>query len=485
MIRSLPERLSPASWRRLSPAVYAGLVAQLFRASASIRYGEAVLVGMLGALGAARTGDVVLALLAGLTTLGIVLMVPRCRRFREMRLQDRPAPEVRAIEKQFELHSWLISLGIGLMAARALLITQDTMAHMMLLLLVLGATSSNIRHHYRPHITAGKTAAILIPVAFALALTGNPYYVGLALVSLLSTKLFIEISLHLYGNAEAQLKSGLEKELLAKALNQRNKEFRQREQQQREVEKALQKVQADLIHVSRINAMGTMASTLAHEINQPLAALSNYVHGSRRLLEKGGAKNIDAAKDALLAAEDTAERTAEIVRRIRSLVFRGEVETKPQELATLVEAACEHTMANAENLDVECDTHVEPRAAWVNVDGVQIQQVLINLVRNAVEAMRNSEIRKVRISAAAISSTQVEVIVADSGPGISAEMKGNLFSSFQTNKPEGMGMGLSISRTIVEAHGGQIWAENGPMGGAEFHLTLPRWKMVPARAAKS
>jgi len=469
----------------MSAAVYAGLVGQLFRASSSIRYGEALLVGLLGGLAAVRAGDPVLGVLAGVTMIGIVLFIPRCRRLQTLDLQDMPTPRVRRIEQGFEIHSWLISLGIGLMAARGVLVTGDTMAHMMLLLLVLGASSTNIRHHYRPHIAAGKTVAVLLPVALALAASGNPYYIGLAIVSILAAKVFVEISLHLFGNAETQLKVMLEKELLARALNQRNKEFRERERQQREVEKALQRVQADLIHVSRINAMGTMASTLAHEINQPLAALTNYVLGSRRLLEKGGEKNVEAAKEALVAAEETARRTGEIVRRIRSLVFRGEVETKPQELAPLIATACQTALVNAEMLDVDYEVEVEPRASWVNVDGVQIQQVLVNLVRNAVQAMRNSSVRQIRITAAAISGTQVEVKVADSGPGISEAMKDKLFSSFQTNKPEGMGMGLSISRTIVEAHGGQIWVEDGPLGGAQFHLTLPRWKMVPAAAARN
>ncbi|HEY0625827.1 MAG TPA: ATP-binding protein [Allosphingosinicella sp.] len=485
MIRRFPEPLKPGSWRTMSPVVYTALVGQLFRASGSIKYGEALLVGLLGGLGAMRAWDLPLAILTGLTALGILLLVPRSRRYAEMRLQERPAPEVRVVEHEFEVHSLLISLGIGLMAARGLLITGDVMAHMMMLLLVLGATSTNIRHHYRPHITAGKIVAILIPVAVALLLTGEPYYWGLAVVALLATKVFIDIALHLFGNAEAQLKVAQEKELLAKALNQRNREFRQREDQQREVEKALQRVQADLIHVSRINAMGTMASTLAHEINQPLAALSNYVHGSRRLIDKGGEKNIAAARDALLSAEETAERTAEIVRRIRSLVFRGEVETKPQELRTLIKGACEHTLSGTDTPGVQCHVDVERRAEWVNVDGVQIQQVLINLVRNAVEAMKGSDTRDVSIKAIATSSALVEISVADTGPGISEDMKAKLFSSFQTNKPEGMGMGLSISRTIVEAHGGQLWAENAPTGGAVFRMTLPRWKMVPAAASRA
>ena len=238
-------------------------------------------------------------------------------------------------------------------------------------------------------------------------------------------------------------------------------------------EAEIRRMQAELVHVSRLSAMGAMASTLAHELNQPLTALGNFISGAKRVADRLGVKDPDL-NEALDAAESGALRAAEIVRRLRELVSRGAVSVLVEHLPKLIEDASVLAFVDAEMLGVRHRLDLDPAAQWVRADRVQIQQVLINLVRNAVEAMEGKTDKEVVISTRAIKREMVEIAVADTGVGLSAEDVDSLFSQFMTTKSGGMGMGLPISRTIVEAHGGQIWGENRPEGGAVFRFTLPR-----------
>ncbi|HEV7660986.1 MAG TPA: PAS domain-containing protein [Allosphingosinicella sp.] len=237
-------------------------------------------------------------------------------------------------------------------------------------------------------------------------------------------------------------------------------------------EAEIRRMQAELIHVSRVSAMGTMASTLAHELNQPLTALSNFISGTKRI-----ADNPDVPRSVLVEALDgagaAAQRAGEILRRLRDMVSRGKVSVGAEHLPQLIEEACVLAFVDEDALGVHHRLDLDPNAAWVRVDRIQIQQVLINLVRNAVEAMAGSAEREVVI-ATRVAGNMVEIEVADSGAGIAAEHLGSLFSEFMTTKSGGMGLGLPISRTIVEAHGGEIRAENREGGGASFLFTLPR-----------
>jgi PAS domain S-box-containing protein len=251
------------------------------------------------------------------------------------------------------------------------------------------------------------------------------------------------------------------------------------ERQRAEAE--IRRMQAELIHVSRLSAMGTMASTLAHELNQPLTALGNFISGAKRIARRGGIDDPDLG-EALDAAESGALRAAEIVRRLRELVSRGAVSVMVEHLPRLIEDAAVLAFLDEDSLGIRHRLDLDPAAAWIRADRVQIQQVLINLVRNGVEAMEGMDGKEIVVSTRAIGRDMVEIAVADSGTGLDGADVASLFSQFVTTKKGGMGIGLPISRTIVEAHGGKIWGEDRPEGGAVFRFTLPRGR--PPRAKR-
>ncbi len=232
-------------------------------------------------------------------------------------------------------------------------------------------------------------------------------------------------------------------------------------------------MQAELIHISRVSAMGTMASTLAHELNQPLAAVMNYVAGSRRMLARADLTTPPEILDALDAARANAQRAGDIVRRLRDLVARGEVNRQVEDLPALIDDALKLGMVDAASSGVDCLLRLDPAVTAVLVDRVQIQQVLINLVRNAMEAMQHSPKKLITIASHRLNDDMIEVMVIDSGPGIDPATMALLFSPFNTSKSNGMGIGLSISRTIIEANGGSITGSNGTDGGAIFRFTMP------------
>ncbi|HEV2748370.1 MAG TPA: PAS domain-containing protein [Allosphingosinicella sp.] len=238
-------------------------------------------------------------------------------------------------------------------------------------------------------------------------------------------------------------------------------------------EAELRRMQSELIHVSRLSAMGAMASTLAHEINQPLTAIGSYVSGSRRLLKQLQAPAVSEIADALQAAEAATQRAGQIVRRLRELVARGNVAIQAEDLPKLIADACTIALVDAHLLGISHHIKAAEAARWVYADRIQIQQVLINLLRNAVQAMTDQPRRTITIRTAAKPGGKVEVSVADTGTGFANKAEDVLFSPFRSTKPDGMGIGLSISRTIIEAHGGKIWAERRRGGGAVFRFTLP------------
>jgi two-component system sensor kinase FixL len=242
--------------------------------------------------------------------------------------------------------------------------------------------------------------------------------------------------------------------------------------ERQEAQQRLQELQAELIHMSRFTALGEMASTLAHELNQPLTAVASYLKGAGRLLDAGQADGIAMARDAIERAAQQALRAGQIIRRLREFVARGEGDRQAENLAKLIEEACALALVGAKQSGVQVALNFEDTTTHVLADKIQIQQVLLNLVRNAIEAMQEVERRDLQLSTTRLDAETVRIDVADSGPGISPEIASQLFQPFITTKQAGMGVGLSISRTIVEAHGGRIWVDPNPGGGVIFRLTL-------------
>ncbi|MET3665483.1 PAS domain S-box protein [Caulobacter sp. 1776] len=236
----------------------------------------------------------------------------------------------------------------------------------------------------------------------------------------------------------------------------------------------VEELQAELIHVARVSGMGAMASTLAHELNQPITAVANYVEAVRDLLATPDPDELPMIRDALGDAASEAMRAGHIVRRLRDFVARGEVDKTVETLPSLVDEAIALGLIGGRESGVEVKIALDPSGARVLVDKVQIQQVLINLARNAVEAMSEMDVRKLWVTSRVVDAGSVQVTVADTGPGVAPAVVDQLFTAFVTTKSDGMGLGLSICRTIVEANGGRIWFEPRPGGGSQFHFTLVR-----------
>jgi two-component system, LuxR family, sensor kinase FixL len=235
----------------------------------------------------------------------------------------------------------------------------------------------------------------------------------------------------------------------------------------------LQELQSELVHVSRLSAMGEMASALAHELSQPLAAISNYMKGSRRLLADSVDPNKPKIENAMDRAAEQALRAGQIIRRLRDFVSQGESEKRVESLSKLIEEAGALGLPGAREQNIQLRFNLNSEFDLVLVDRVQIQQVLVNLFRNALEAMAHSPRRELTATNAHAADDMIEVAVSDTGPGFHDDVKPNLFQTFFTTKETGMGVGLSISRSIIEAHGGRMWAEDNPSGGATFRFTLP------------
>ena len=240
-----------------------------------------------------------------------------------------------------------------------------------------------------------------------------------------------------------------------------------------ETEARLQEVQRELARLARLNELGEMASTLAHELNQPLSAIANYVQGSSRMMSKFEGEDAVRVQGALQETAKQALRAGDIIRHLREFVTRGNTEKAPEDIRRLVEESGALALVGARELGVKTVFELGGDNSTVLVDRVQIQQVLINLMRNAMEAMRDSERRELLVQIRARPDDMVEVEVADTGTGIPDDIAPQLFQPFVTSKPSGMGIGLSISKRIIESHGGEISVSRNEAGGASFVFTLP------------
>ncbi|WP_233243371.1 sensor histidine kinase, partial [Caulobacter sp. HMWF025] len=240
-----------------------------------------------------------------------------------------------------------------------------------------------------------------------------------------------------------------------------------------QTETRLQELQNELVHVSRLTAMGEMASTLAHELNQPLSAIANLLTGSRRLIDRGREADQAKVRDAIDRAAAQALRAGDVIHRMRDFVRRGASQREPESLSKVVEEASALALIGEKERQVDVRLSLSPAADSVFADRVQIQQVLLNLIRNGIDAMQDGPRRELVISSDLTEDGWTRLSVADTGSGIADDVREKLFQPFMTTKPQGMGVGLSISRSIIEAHGGKIWAEANPRGGTIFRFTLP------------
>ncbi|MBL6457370.1 PAS domain S-box protein [Belnapia sp. T6] len=253
--------------------------------------------------------------------------------------------------------------------------------------------------------------------------------------------------------------------------------------EQQESERRLQELQSELLHVSRVSAAGEMASALAHELNQPLTAIASSTGAALRMLRtatraaNGGPALPERAIEAMERAVTQSLRAGQIVRRLREFVAKGEADRQLERLPGLIDEASALALVGARQRGVRVTFDLAPDLPPVLVDRIQIQQVLLNLMRNAIEAMTEEgepqERRELAVTAAARGTDEVGLAVADTGPGLAPQVAARLFEPFVSTKPNGMGVGLSICRSIIEAHGGRLWAEPNPGGGTVFRLTLP------------
>src|SRR3569833_1392519 len=243
--------------------------------------------------------------------------------------------------------------------------------------------------------------------------------------------------------------------------------------ERQQAQQRLQDLLVELIFMSRFTALGEMASTLAHELNQPLTAVASYLNGARRLLDRRRPEDHDQIRQAMDSAADQALRAGQIIKRLREFVSRGESDRHVQDLRKLIEEASALALVGSRETGIRVTYRFDPRVGLVMVDKIQIQQVILNLMRNALEAMLEAGGRKeMHISTRSIEGSMVEEAVADTGPGNAPEIMARLFLPFVTSIAQGMAVGLAISRTIVEAHGGTLTAEPAPGGGTIFRMTL-------------
>ncbi|HEX2942350.1 MAG TPA: PAS domain S-box protein, partial [Rhodopila sp.] len=234
-------------------------------------------------------------------------------------------------------------------------------------------------------------------------------------------------------------------------------------------ERRINELQAELIHVARLNDLGQLVSALAHEVNQPLTAVMTYLSAIRRLIAA------EKPEPALQAVEKTfaqADRARQIIQRLRELARKGATERRAEDLPNTIEEAGALALLGV-SPEPRLEIQVDANATTAVIDKVQVQQVLLNLMRNAAEAMVGSSRRELVVSTARLGD-MVEISVADSGPGLPDSIRSRLFEPFNTTKPNGMGVGLSVCRSIVEAHGGVMCAESAQGGGTVFRFTVPR-----------
>ena len=238
-------------------------------------------------------------------------------------------------------------------------------------------------------------------------------------------------------------------------------------------EQRLQELQSELIHVARLSAMGEMASALAHELNQPLTAIINYAQTARGLAKRRPEESASGLVSLLGKTVQQASRAGQIIRRLRQFIAKGETDRALEDINAVVEEASSLALIGTGGKGIATRRVLEKGLPPVLLDKIQIHQVITNLIRNGVDALDGVKRREIVITTRRAGQDSIEIDVADSGPGLAPKVAERLFQPFVTTKPGGLGIGLSICRSIVEAHGGRLWVSDNPGGGTIFHVRLP------------
>jgi two-component system sensor kinase FixL len=242
--------------------------------------------------------------------------------------------------------------------------------------------------------------------------------------------------------------------------------------ERQQTELRLHDLQEELAHVSRVTAMGTLATSIAHELNQPLTAIANYVETAEELLADPDEETLAIVREALKDCAKQSVRAGQIVRRLRDFISRGESERRIESLERVVNEASALAMVGTGERGVALEVKLDPAVDRVLIDRIPVQQVILNLLRNAIEAMADSMVRRLRITSRPAGDGFVQVSIEDSGPGLAPEVAERLFQAFVSTKADGMGLGLSICHTIIQGQGGRIWTETSGFGGTAFNFTL-------------
>jgi len=253
-----------------------------------------------------------------------------------------------------------------------------------------------------------------------------------------------------------------------------NKALREHMAEQRRTEETLQATRTELARVVRITAIGEMAASIAHEVNQPLAAVVANADACVAWLTRQ-TPDLGEAKSAALRAVEGATRASQVIARIRSLISKGAPQREPVDINSLIEEALVLAKGQVVLNKISLSLLLDPALPLVSGDRIQLQQVLMNLIANAIDAMANvtGRERTLEIRSQRVQAQSISVSVQDSGIGISEEFISRLFEPFFTTRAQGIGMGLAISHSIIEAHGGRLWAESKLNEGTIFRFTLP------------
>jgi signal transduction histidine kinase len=249
------------------------------------------------------------------------------------------------------------------------------------------------------------------------------------------------------------------------------RQIRAAQLEHRDRERRIKEMEAVLIHLSRVSELGQNVSSLVHEVNQPLTAISNYIAAGLRFVESSDTERL---KRVLQQSAEQAERATAIVRSLRDFITRHEAEKDVGNLQEVLQHAVRLALVGIRAPERSIEIRPDPTAASALFDKVQIEQVVFNLVRNAMEAMENTDRCALTVTTKPVPGNMVEVSVADTGPGLPLDIRARLFEPFVTTKASGLGVGLSICRVIIEAHGGRLQAEDNPEGGTIFRFTLPQ-----------